>query len=190
MLCHQSQAAGAAALISALTVAVISLASSTAVGLLYTVMLGSIAGRTWDDVTPAIIAARLTALSAALLTRRVEAVRLFFGGGSAAAPLGARPGNVRFSVLALATVVSSLLVVVCGPISFVARAAPHLARRALRQGRTSVVLVPAALSGAALITIADCLSRVVAAPGESPLSVATALIGGPVLLIVLRRIRA
>lgn len=187
LLCHQSQAAGAAALISALTVAVISLASSTAVGLLYTVMLGSIAGRTWDDVTPAIIAATLTALSAALLTRRVEAVRL---GDSAAATLGARPGIVRFSVLALATVVSSLLVVVCGPISFVALAAPHLARRALRQGRTSVVLVPAALSGAALITIADCLSRVVAAPGESPLSVATALIGGPVLLIVLRRIRA
>lgn len=80
LLCHQSQAAGAAALISALTVAVISLASSTAVGLLYTVMLGSIAGRTWDDVTPAIIAATLTALSAALLTRRVEAVRL--GGGA------------------------------------------------------------------------------------------------------------
>lgn len=174
------------ALVSAITVAVISLASETAVGLLFTAMLGSLAGRTWDDLGPVGVAALAACGGAALLARRVEAMRL---GGSLATTVGVRPGRVRAGVFALATVVTTLIVLVCGPVAFVALAAPHLARRLLRDGRTHRVLPMAALAGALLVVLADAAARVLAAPGEVPLGVATALLGGSVLLVVLRSVR-
>ena len=174
------------ALVSALTVAVIALASETAVGLLFTALLGSLAGRTWDDAWPVAAGLALAVGSAVLLARRVETVRL---GGTVAATIGARPAVVRLTVLAVSTVVTTTIVLVCGPVGFVALATPHLARRLLRRGSTQRVLPAAGLLGAVMVLLADSTARVLASPGEVPLGVATALIGGPILLAVLRTVR-
>lgn len=175
-----------AAVVSALTIGVISLASETSVGFFYRVMLGSIAGRTWDDLFPLVVALIVAVASAVVLARRLEAVRL---GDAVAGTLGVRPGLVRGVVFAVSAVVTTAIVLVCGSVAFVALAAPHIARWLACSGRTAYVLPLAALVGVLLVSCADCAAKFLAAPGEIPLGVATAVLGGPILLLMLRRVR-
>jgi iron complex transport system permease protein len=63
---------------------------------------------------------------------------------------------------------------------------PHLLR--LTIGSDHRVLVPAsALAGAAFLVGADTLARVLLAPIELPVGALTALLGGPLFLVLLRR---
>ena len=69
-------------------------------------------------------------------------------------------------------------------IAFVGLIAPHMARR--RFGHDLRRYAPAALGiGAGLLCLCDALSRLVVAPGELPVGVLTALLGGPAFLALL-----
>ena len=77
-------------------------------------------------------------------------------------------------------------VTVSGLIGFVGLIVPHLLR--MRIGADHRVLVPAsALLGAAFLMGADALARTVLAPTELPVGALTALFGGPLFLVLLRR---
>jgi iron complex transport system permease protein len=52
-----------------------------------------------------------------------------------------------------------------------------------------IVLPVSALAGAALLVLADLVSRTVAVPRELPLGVMTALLGGPFFLWLVARAR-
>ena len=85
---------------------------------------------------------------------------------------------------------SSLIVAVTvsvgGAIGFVGLIVPHAAR--LVFGQDVRVLLPASfLLGAAFLIVADTLARVVISPGELPVGAITALLGGPVFLLLLKR---
>ena len=172
------------AVASSLTIALVALGSETAVGLLFTSLFGSLAGRTWDDLGTAAVGSALTLAAAAPLAARVELLGL---GEASAHTLGARPGLVRVTVLAVSALATTAVVLACGAVGFVALAAPHLARRLTGRGETTRVLPVTALVGAVLVLLADLVARTVVAPGEVPLGVATALLGGPVVLAVLRK---
>jgi iron complex transport system permease protein len=63
---------------------------------------------------------------------------------------------------------------------------PHLLRLVL--GPDLRLLIPASfLGGAVFLVWADTLARTVFAPGELPVGVVTALLGGPFFLFLLRR---
>jgi iron complex transport system permease protein len=65
---------------------------------------------------------------------------------------------------------------------------PHLLRMVF--GPDHRFLLPAsALGGAILLVAADALARTVVAPGELPIGVLTALVGGPFFLWLLLRRR-
>ena len=66
----------------------------------------------------------------------------------------------------------------------------NIARRTLRTTDSRVVLPIAALMGAALLAGADLLAKNLFSPLELPVGIWTTVIGGPVLLILLRRDRA
>ena len=75
---------------------------------------------------------------------------------------------------------------VSGLIGFVGLIVPPLLRGIV--GADHRVVVPAsALLGAAFLTLADTLARTMLAPIELPVGALTALVGGPVFLILLRR---
>jgi ABC-type sulfate/molybdate transport systems ATPase subunit len=85
---------------------------------------------------------------------------------------------------------SSLIVAVTvsvgGAIGFVGLIVPHAAR--LVFGQDVRVLLPASLLlGAAFLILADTLARVAISPGELPVGAITALLGGPVFLLLLKR---
>ncbi len=75
---------------------------------------------------------------------------------------------------------------VVGAVGFVGLVAPHLVRPFVG-AQPSRILAPAAIVGAALLLVADVLTRVVPSSSELKLGVVTALIGAPVFIrLVLR----
>jgi iron complex transport system permease protein len=79
-------------------------------------------------------------------------------------------------------------VAAAGPIAFVGLAVPHLARALVGADHRWTLLV-AGLLGPALLLGADIVGRLVAPPGEVPAGIVTALLGAPLLAVLVRRAR-
>ncbi len=95
-------------------------------------------------------------------------------------------GVVRVCAALGATLLVASAVAAAGPIAFVGLAVPHLARRLTSGGHRSLLPL-SALLGAALLVGADVAGRVVRSPAEVPAGVMTALVGVPVLVVLVRR---
>ncbi|RVC06799.1 iron ABC transporter permease, partial [Mesorhizobium sp. M7A.F.Ca.AU.001.01.1.1] len=105
-----------------------------------------------------------------------------------AASLGTRPAVIRLAGMAVAVSLGALVVAEVGVIGFVALAAPALARLAGARtlGRR---LVWSPLVGGALLWLTDRLVQHLPFAGEIPAGTATALLGAPLLLFLLPRMR-
>ena len=173
-----------AAFINACIIALISLAgTSGSVLVLFYFLLGSLANRTWEHVWIVVPWVGICLPLGLLLARPLNALRL---GDQAAQSLGMRVGRVRTLVLLLGTGLVAAVVAVTGPIGWIGLLAPHLSRRALRSEDPRKVLALSALTGAALLTMADVGAKLAIAPAETPVGLWTAALGGPVLLLLLR----
>lgn len=114
------------------------------------------------------------------------ALNLLSQGDEVASHLGVDVVRVRRRVLLATALLIGASVAVSGLIGFVGLMIPHLLR--LLIGADHRVLVPAsALLGAAFLMLADTLARTLLAPTELPVGALTALVGGPLFLILLRR---
>jgi iron complex transport system permease protein len=133
-------------------------------------------------VLPFVVVGALLAVSVA---RGLDALAL---GDDVARGLGHRVVLVRVAGGAAAVVLTGAAVAAAGPIAFVGLAVPHLAR-ALVGSDHRWILLAAALLGPALLVGADVVGRLVAPPGEIPAGIVTALIGAPLLVILVRRVR-
>ncbi|REE99384.1 iron ABC transporter permease [Thermomonospora umbrina] len=125
---------------------------------------------------------------ALLLARPLDLMAL---GDQTAEALGVRVARVRLAVLTLAVLLAAAAVTVAGPIGFVGLVAPVAAR--LLGVRAHAVLLPlAGALGAALLLAADAAAQIVRPPsagyGELPVGVITALVGGPVFILLARRV--
>ncbi len=99
-------------------------------------------------------------------------------GQDTAQGLGADPRVTLLLGTVVAAALTGVSVSVAGPIAFAGLVVPHLAR--LLFGGDHRVLVPvAALLGAALMLLADGLSKTLTQPVEAPIGVIAALIGAP-----------
>ena len=107
-------------------------------------------------------------------------------GEEGARQLGVDVERVKRRAFVLGALATALAVAATGMIGFVGLVVPHLLRQTL--GPDHRLLVPASfLGGASFLVLADAASRTLAAPTELPVGVVTALAGGPLFLIVLRR---
>jgi len=79
----------------------------------------------------------------------------------------------------------ALVTAAAGPISFVALAAPQLARRLT--GTSGVAMVPAACMGALLLVVSDVVAQRVFAPTQLPVGVVTVSVGGAYFVWLLAR---
>ncbi|MFD7447519.1 Fe(3+)-hydroxamate ABC transporter permease FhuB [Kitasatospora sp. NPDC059827] len=169
---------------SALASAVIQVAlarrSLNSAGSLYVWTSGSLNGRDYAIATPALIGLAVLVPTALVVARRLAVLRF---DDSVAASLGVDPGRVRLACLLLAVALAGLAVGICGPVGFVALAAPVLAARLA--GPTRVPVLGSALTGALLVVLADTLGRVLIGGVEIPVGIVTTVLGGPFLLWVL-----
>jgi iron complex transport system permease protein len=170
-----------AALFTALSTAVIATSDLFTQATL-SFLAGGLYQRGWEDVqviAPYTIVAGLTAIVVA------DSLNLLALGDGVARGLGMRVERTRLLLAALAAVLTGAAVAVSGLLAFVGLVAPHTAR--LLVGSDQRYVVPlAALLGALLLVVADAVARVVIAPSEIPVGILTAVIGAPVLLLLIR----
>lgn len=147
--------------------------------------LGSLSLATWKSVAAIAVPAAAGVVLALMAARELDYLAL---GRIAARHLGVDVRrSQRRAFLALALLVGSAVAVV-GIIAFVGLVVPHLVR--LLVGPRHPDLLPfSAITGALLLLIADTAARTLLLPMEIPLGLLTAVIGAPVLLMVLRAVR-
>ena len=149
---------------------------------LYRWISGSVNVESWTQaqVVTALVVAGVAA--SILLAPALDAFAL---GEEMAGHLGLRVERYKLLIVLVATLLVGAAVSISGIVGFVGLVAPHLCRLTL--GPRHRLLVPAsAFAGAIFVVLADLLARVVVAPGELPLGVLTALVGGPFFLWLLR----
>ena len=172
------------ALLNAGVIIFMSLGSQNDISLLFLFLVGSLANRTWMHVQLVLPWAVIGIPLAMLCARPLNVLQL---GDDIARGLGLPVLRVRALILVLSAALVAAVVAVCGPISFIALLAPHVSRRILKTADARVVLPWAALIGAVLLSGADLFARLAFEPQELPVGIWTTLIGGPFLLLLLRR---
>ncbi|MGW6907787.1 FecCD family ABC transporter permease [Streptomyces sp. NPDC054940] len=147
-------------------------------------MIGSLNARDWGDVR--IAALGLVVLVPVVLgyARRLTVLEM---GDDSAAALGVPPERSRLALLCAGTGLTAMAVAAVGPIPFVAMAAPQLARRVTRAAGPNVL--PAAWTGALLVSAADLATQRVTGSALLPVGVVTGVAGGAYLAWLLRRER-
>jgi iron complex transport system permease protein len=109
-------------------------------------------------------------------------------GDEEAKALGVNVTLVRLIAIILATIASSLSVVMAGIIGWIGLIIPHIIRMAI--GPSHRLLMPlSAIVGGVFLLLADTISRL-ALSVEVPIGILTSLIGIPVFIIVLKNARA
>lgn len=149
-------------------------------------LMGSLAGRGWTHLGVALPYLALGGVTLLLLGRDLNALLL---GEEEAAHLGIPVERTKKIILAAGSLLTAAAVATCGVVGFVGLIVPHIVR--LLVGPDNRVLLPvSALAGSLLLIVADLVARVAVRPGELPVGVVTAIIGGPFFLYLLRRSRS
>lgn len=145
-------------------------------------IIGSLAGRDLDTLYAVLPSLLLALLLVLLILRPLAALAL---GERVAQGLGHHPGRVRLLAVTAVALLVGAATAVAGPVIFVGLVVPFVARALAGPDirRTLWLCLPI---GPIIVIGADILSRLLAAPAELPLGVVTALVGAPVLLLVIR----
>jgi iron complex transport system permease protein len=120
--------------------------------------------------------------------RNARAMNVMALHAEAAATLGVKVGTLRKGLFFISGLLTASAVTSGGSIGFVGLIVPHACRFAI--GPDHRLLTPAAaLAGGTFLVLADTLARTVIAPQQLPVGAVTALIGAPVFLYQLHRLR-
>ncbi len=149
--------------------------------------LGSLAGRPWSEVLPAVPLILAGGLGLLTMVRPLNALLL---GEQEAYHLGFAVEPLKRRMVLFVALATGAAVAVSGLIGFVGLMIPHLIR--LLVGVDHRFVLPlSTIGGASLLLLADLAARHVVLPAELPIGILTALFGGPFFLwLLLRRRRA
>ena len=148
--------------------------------------VGGLSGVYFEDITlPMLIIAVFLVVGFAMTPR----LNLLALGDDMAASMGVRVAVLRTLSVLVAAALAASAVSYVGLIGFVGLMIPHIARRLI--GSDNRVLYPlSAILGAALVTLADILGRVLFAPTELPCGILISALGAPFFLFLLIRRRS
>jgi len=148
-------------------------------------LLGALTDRSWDDVK---VAVPLVAAGAALLFATGRSLDALTLGEQAARSMGVDPARLQGLVIAGVALTVGASVATAGQIGFVGLIVPHMVRP-FAGHRPSAILLPSALGGALLLTLADVLVRIAPTVSELRLGIAMSMLGGPFFLYLLVAMR-
>jgi iron complex transport system permease protein len=146
-------------------------------------LAGGIAGRTWDELTPA---ACYTAVGLVIAMVMSKQLRLLALGSQSAQALGLDVAKAQWTLLLAAVLLCGAAVSVSGLVGFVGLIAPHLSRRCFGRDER-LQLACAAMIGMVLVLISDLAARTLGQGQELPLGTLLSLIGGPFFLTLVCR---
>jgi iron complex transport system permease protein len=148
-------------------------------------LLGSLDDRSFRHV---ILALPFIVAGAILLWSQRNAFRALSLGEETAQSLGVDVGRLRLLVIAGVALGVGGAVAVSGTIGFIGLVAPHLVRPLIGHDPARL-LVPSALTGAALLLSADIAVRIIPSTSDIKVGVLTSIIGVPFFLYLIMRER-
>lgn len=110
-------------------------------------------------------------------------------GDDLAAALGANVMRTRVLAVTAVMLLAGSATALAGPIAFVGLMVPHMVRWIVGPDQRWIVAY-SVLAAPVLLLSADVVGRVLVPPGELPAGIVTALIGAPVLIVLVRRRKA
>ena len=152
--------------------------------------VGSFSGMKRESLAVCAWIVLLAAAASFLLSKPIGAYQL---GESYARDMGVNIRAVRAAMILLSSLLAGCVAAFAGPVSFVGIAVPFLVKRLLGTAKP-VYMIPACfLGGGVFCILSDILARTVVSPGELGISTVTAVLGAPVVLVIMlgrRRDRA
>lgn len=143
---------------------------------------GTLNGMTWAKAVPALLCIAVALVASLALSLRL---RLLEMGDDTASALGVPVERSRLLLLMLGVVLTAAATAIAGPISFVALAAPQIARRLSPSQRLALPM--AALTGALLLMAADLAAQRLFLPYQLHVGLITVSLGGLYLIGLLIR---
>lgn len=141
---------------------------------------GTLSGLSWSQVLPMTVC--LIVVTAGLLALGPQLPVLQMGDDAAGA-LGVHPDRARVAYLVLGVALVAVACAAAGPITFIALAAPQIARRITAS--PGVGLVPSAAMGALLLLVGDIIAAQLFGDNELPVGAVTVSLGGAYLVYLL-----
>ncbi|MDR7301490.1 FecCD family ABC transporter permease [Haloactinomyces albus] len=148
-------------------------------------MAGGLGGSRWGLLA---VPGAVLVLALAVSLAAGRWMNVLHAGDDGAAALGMNARRFRMLALVGISLLAGTSVAVAGGIVFVGLLVPHAATF-LVGSEARRMLMASALLGAVFLVLADLAARLVVAPSELPVGVLTAIVGGPVFLLMLRRRR-
>src|SRR6201747_2573371 len=148
-------------------------------------LLGSLEDRSFRHV---MLALPFIAAGAVVLMSQRNAFRALTLGEETAQSLGVDVGRLRLTVITGVALGVGGAVAVSGAIGFIGLVAPHLMRPIVGHDPARL-LVPSALTGAALLLAADIAVRIIPSSSDIKVGVLTSIIGVPFFLYLIMRER-
>ena len=145
--------------------------------------LGSLSLLTWNELLPLVVISLGGLYAAIRISAQVDLLSL---GDPAVRHIGRDPQRIRLFAFMIFSILVAVSVSTVGTISFLALAAPHIAR-ILVGPRHRTLVVASAVIGAGILLIADTAARSIAPPQDLPIGLLIALIAAPVLIVVLKK---
>ncbi|MGJ3237940.1 MAG: iron chelate uptake ABC transporter family permease subunit [Anaerolineae bacterium] len=147
---------------------------------------GTFSGVTWNQM-PILAGATFIGLVMALLL--IKSLNALLLGEHYARSLGMNVQHTRLLIVSATALLAGVVTAFCGPIGFLGIAVPHLCRSLFNTSDHRVLVPGTMLMGAIVSIVASLIAEV---PGHSlvlPLNAVTALIGAPVVILVVLRQR-
>ncbi len=149
-------------------------------------LMGALTDRGLDDVFRALPLMGAGVLLLLFTGRSLDALTL---GEDGARSLGIDLNRLHWLIVVGVGLSVGAAVAVSGVVGFVGLIVPHIIRSFAGE-RPSVILIPSALGGAALVLIADSAVRLIPGPSEVRLGIAMAVIGAPFFFALLARMQS
>lgn len=115
----------------------------------------------------------------------IKTLNLMLLGDEYAKNLGLNINRARTLIILSAGILIAIVTAYCGPIMFVGLAVPHLCRAVFHSSNHRILMPGTMLMGAALALVCNLLARMPGFEGVLPVNSVTALIGAPVIAVVL-----
>jgi len=166
----------------ALTTYLMLKADPTTLGAAYEWTVGTLNKSSWDNLSVMFVIVLIGSIVLQYLSRDLNAMN---SGDLVAKSLGVNVDRIRILILIAISIVAAGVVSFTGIISFIGLVSPHIARIFI--GSNNKYLIPASASiGASLMVFADIVAKT-ATSSTLPIGIVTAMIGGPLFLILILR---
>ena len=148
--------------------------------------MGSLGGVTLEQLN---IIVPIVAIGLLLSVLLIKPLNILLLGENYARTMGLNIKQIRFGVTLTTVLLAGTITAYCGPIGFIGLAVPHVARMLFREADHKVLVQATMLIGAAMMLMCDVASTLPAGDMTLPINTVSALVGIPIVVVVIVRNR-